>query len=126
MLQILQTRNMENYADKIAGLELAEKYPNVVEAIDNDKITGIGIYHMNFEENRIVIDYAEYGNDLVLLDGIIRSILYLAMLRNIDSARFDLPQIDDVRKLGFVQNCGNLLEPVSDFMSKCKSCGKSR
>lgn len=125
MLEILQTSDYSKYADIINKLNLGEIQPNVVEATDNGKTTGFAVYHFDIENKQTVLDVIDDGGDLLLLDGIVRAVLFLSMMRGIDSARFDVTDLDRLRKLGFVHNSGKLTESISDFMSKCKSCGKN-
>lgn len=122
MLQILQTKNFEKYTKKLDEMGISDKFPNVVEATDKDEILGLGIYH--FEDNMVVLDEISAENDLYLYDGIVRAILFLAMMKEIDVAKFNLSDMTNVKKLGFVKNDENILSPVTSFMSKCKSCGK--
>ena len=121
MLQILQTKNFERYTDEIKSRGILDKFPNVVEAVDGEKILGTGMYH--FENNELVLDKIEAEDDLYLYDGIVRAILFLAMMKGIDTARFELQNLEFAKKLGFVKN-DNTLEPISEFMSACKNCKK--
>ncbi len=122
MLQILQTRNIESYNDKIDELSLADEFPSVVEATDNDKVIGIGIYHMNFDLGAVSIDYCEWNDDIMLLDGIIRSILFLVMLRGIEKAVFSKSLENECRKLGFVKDDTLVLDGISGMLDGCKHC----
>lgn len=125
MLEILQARNKEKYKDRISELNLDFDLSFVVEATDEGSSLGFGIYHFGIDEdyNPVVeIDYVFYNSDILLLDGIVRSILFLAMMKQIDKAKFNLTQTDDLLKLGFVQNNYNYLDSIEKFMSKCKSC----
>lgn len=125
MLEILQARNKEKYKDRISELNLDFDLSFVVEATDEGSSLGFGIYHFGIDEdyNPVVeIDYVFYNSDILLLDGIVRSILFLAMMKQIDKAKFNLVQTDDLLKLDFVQNNYNYLDSIEKFMSKCKSC----
>lgn len=122
MLQILQTRNIDLYKQQIDELGISEFLPNVVEAVDGEEIFGTGIYHI--KDEAIIIDFVDSKDDLYLYDGIVRAILFLGMLKGIETAEFKMKDIKNAVKLGFVQNNYNLLCPISEFMSKCKSCGK--
>jgi len=122
LLQILQTKHIENYAQMIDEMGLSELYPSIVEATDKDEIIGIGVYH--FESDTGVLDKVDSNGDLYLYDGIVRAVLFLAMMKGIDTARFDLFDLDNAKKLGFVQNNDNILSDLNGYMSKCKSCGK--
>lgn len=125
MLEILQAENKENYRNKISELKLDFNNSFVVEASDEGKTFGYGIYHFGIDEEYtplVEIDYVSDNSDILLLDGIIRSVLFLAMMRRIDKAKFNLTQTCELLKLGFVQNNYNYLNSIAKFMSKCKSC----
>ena len=57
MLQILQTKNIENYSEIIKRLGLEKKNANVVEAVDKDEIFGTGIYLI--EKDKVVIYFID-------------------------------------------------------------------
>lgn len=122
MLEILQTKNFENYIPRLEKMGIMDSFPNVVEATDKDKVIGLGIYH--FENDSVIIDEIEANDDLYLYDGIVRAVLFLAMMKGIDIAKFNLSDMTNAVKLGFVNNAENVLNPITAFMSKCKSCGK--
>ncbi len=122
MLEILQTKNFEKYIPQLEKMGIIENFPNVVEATDKDEILGIGIYH--FDSDGVVLDEISANGDLYLYDGIVRAILFLAMMKGIDVAKFNLSDMTNATKLGFVKNGEKILSPVTSFMSKCKSCGK--
>ena len=122
MLQILQTKNIENYWEMLEEMGLADLFPNVVEATDKGEVIGLGVYH--FDNDVVVLDKVDSNGDLYLYDGIVRAVLFLAMMKGIDTARFDMQDLENAKKLGFVQNNDNILNDLNGFMSKCKSCGK--
>lgn len=125
MLEILQTKNKENYINKIAELGLDFDTSFVVDATDEGSSLGFGIYHFGIDEeyNPVVqIDFVSYNSDIMLFDGIVRSVLFLAMMKGIDKAKFNLSDTDKLTQLGFVQNNYNCLDSITKFLSKCKSC----
>lgn len=122
MLQILQTKHIENYAEKLCEMNLLQLFPNVVEAEDNGNVIGYGIYH--FENSTVVLDEVNSEGDLYLYDGIVRAVLFLAVMKGYDVAEFRFSDKENARKLGFIKNDDNVLSGLNEFMSKCKSCGK--
>lgn len=126
MLQILQTRHIESYTKLIDELGLSDEAVNVVEATENGEITGIGVYHMDFARGQVVIDHAQYG-DILLADGIYRSILFLAVLRGTEQARFEVGEklADDCIRLGFISRESNVLENINDILDGCKNCSNN-
>lgn len=121
MLQILQTRHIENYTGLLDRLGLLDELANVVEVEENGEIIGLGVYH--FDGSDVVIDYAQY-NDLILGDGIYRSILFLAQLRGINSARYEFESgglLEDCTRLGLSDKNGRL-EEIASVLGGCEHC----
>ncbi|NLZ47043.1 MAG: hypothetical protein GX896_10175 [Clostridiales bacterium] len=122
MLEILQTKNIQNYNELIKNLKLDINSTYVVEATDNEIVNGIGVYH--FDKNVLFIDYIDSESDLTLFDGIVRSILFLTMLKGIEKAIFNQILTETCVKLGLLEKNQNQLNTISDFLGKCKSCEK--
>ncbi len=122
MLEIKNTFDVEKYQEEIERLKLDPNFTLVVESFDKERVNGYGFYHI--ENDRIVIDYIDDSGDILLFDGIARSILFKALLSGINKAEFSDLQIDKFLRLGFVQSNYKLIDSIDDFLSKCKSCGK--
>lgn len=123
MLQILQTRHIENYSDIINKLGIESDTVSVAEATEQDKVTGFGVYYIDFDKMAVVIRYAKY-EDLMLADGIYRSILFLAMMKGIEKAEFvlgDEKLSADVKKLHLADE-NMMIESISEMLDGCKSC----
>lgn len=123
MLRILQTRNIEKYDDIIEKLGISDEIVSVAEATEEDKVTGFGVYYFDADKKEVVIRYAQY-TDLMLADGIYRSILFLAMMRGIDKAQFvlnDEKLICDVKKLRLADENG-IAQSISELLDGCKNC----
>lgn len=123
MLQILQTRHIENYSDIINKLGIESDTVSVAEATEQDKVTGFGIYYIDFDKMSVVIRYAKY-DDLMLADGIYRSILFLAMMKGIEKAEFVLDDeklSGDVKKLHLADE-NMKIESISEMLDGCKNC----
>ena len=95
---------------------LRDEIVSVVEAVDRNEVIGFGIYHFN-DEN-VVIDYVESNNDEYLYDGIVRSILFLAINNNIDNAIFNIQNTNVLKNLGFISESSNCLQNITEFMNK--------
>lgn len=126
MLQILQTRHIENYSDIINQLGIESDTVSVAEATEQDKVTGFGVYYIDFDKMAVVIRYAKY-EDLMLADGIYRSILFLAMMKGIEKAEFALDDEKlsaDVKKLHLADE-NMKIESISEMLDGCKNCKNS-
>ncbi|MCC8192619.1 MAG: hypothetical protein LIO41_06260 [Ruminococcus sp.] len=122
MLEIKVAEDREKYFEELSKFGLDEDLTLVVESYDKGEVNGYGFYHL--EGDSVSIDYIESYQDLILFDGIVRSILFKAMLSGIDKAAFSDVQLGKFQMLGFVQNNYKTLDSIGDFLSKCKSCGK--
>lgn len=123
MLQILQTRHIENYSDIINKLGIESDTVSVAEATEQDKVTGFVVYYIDFDKMAVVIRYAKY-DDLMLADGIYRSILFLAMMKGIEKAEFALDDEKlsaDVKKLRLADE-NMKIESISEMLDGCKNC----
>lgn len=123
MLQILQTRHIENYSDIIKKLGIDSDTVSVAEATEQDKVTGFGVYYIDFDKMAVVIRYAKY-DDLMLADGIYRSILFLAMMKGIEKAEFVLDDEKlsvDVKKLHLADE-NMKIESISEMLDGCQNC----
>lgn len=123
MLEIIQAKDYKPYFKLFDELNISDEIVSVVEAMDNNIVTGFGIYH--FTDKEVVLDYIKSDNDLNLYDGIVRSILYLAMINKINSAKFNFQDKANLVKLGFVEENVNILTSIECFMNNCKSCKKA-
>ncbi len=121
MLEIRQTANYKNYSQLIDTLGIGDEIISIAEAYEGDRITGFAVYH--FSDEMVIIDHAESGDDLYLFDGIIRSVLFLAMTKGIEEAMFNLASNEEIIKLHFVKGNEKCIHSISDFMNNCKNCG---
>ena len=122
MLTIIQARDFKPYSELVDKLFNGQELPCIAEAIDNEKVLGFIIYH--FEDEKVIIDYVDADKDLYLYDGLVRSVLFLAMNNEIEVAEFRVEDKTDLKKLGFVKDSDNLLTSIDSFMSNCKNCKK--
>lgn len=122
MLQILQAKSFKPYQDIISSLGVEDEVFSIVEAVDNGEVTGFAIYH--FSNDSVILDYCTSSGDLYLYDGLVRSVLFLAVNNGIEKAVFNIEDRNEIEVLGFVQKCHNLLSDLSGFLNNCKSCKK--
>lgn len=120
MLQIIKKDGIDGY-EKL----LSELFPDgfedvrISEAVDGEKVTGFGIYTLN--SDNITVYKISDGGDLMLADGLLRSILFLAALKGIEKAVFESGSEDVAKRLGILKS-GTVLEPVSDIFGGCENC----
>ena len=119
MLQILKREDKSPYLDEILKLGLSENEIAISEAVDGDSVLGYALYKISPEA--IEIYKISPQNDLLLFDGIVRSILFLAVLKGVERAEFKLSNLTEAKKLGFADENG-ILEDISSVFSECKGC----
>lgn len=126
MLEIIKQDNKEGYLEIIDGMGLSQGSVRVSEAKDGETVTGYGIYE--FLDDRIVIHKISPESDLVLFDGIARSIMFLAVLKGIECAEFGETTLKNARLLRYIKESETALEPISTIFNGCENCkhaGKS-
>lgn len=125
MLQILKKEGVEGYEEALEELGLSGS-PNIKisEAVSSGKVDGYGIYEITPEE--IKVYSLRCGGDLVLADGLIRSILFLAALKGVEKAEFLNGAEELAQRLKMIQPESNILEPISDIFGGCEDCKKSK
>lgn len=111
--------------DKAGYEELTEKVDNlhITEAMEQGRATGYIAYA--YEADRtIVYDYDDNG-DIMLCDGLVRSVMFKSVLKGIETMIFDIPDIkkfDNLKKLRFLSGDSNVCENLNGFMNACSSC----
>ena len=89
-----------------------------------DKAEVLGYCLFDIEKGRMIIRAIEPQNDLMLLDGVLRSTLHIAASRELEEATFTDKAPEKIFKtLGFLKEDGTL--NISKlFESHCNGCGK--
>jgi hypothetical protein len=103
------------------GLPFSES-SNCLCAKDKDDVLGYCLF--DIEKGRMTIRAIEPQNDLMLLDGVLRSTLHIAASRELEEATFADKAPEKIFKtLGFLKEDGTL--NISKlFESHCNGCGK--
>ena len=75
-------------------------------------------------ERTVVYDYDDSG-DIMLCDGLVRSVMLKSVMKNIDSIIFDIPnaeKYDTLKKLKFLSNQDRQCNDLNSFMNACEHC----
>lgn len=120
MLQIIKKDGINGYESVISELQLSDNTNvRISEALNGDTVDGYGIYEITPDE---MIVYAVFdGGDLMLADGILRSILFLGAMKGIERAEFKNGSESCAKRLAMIKS-GTVLEPISDIFNGCQSC----
>lgn len=126
MLKILEQTNHEPYRAVLDTIR--SEYPlYLTEAMDGEQVTGYIVYA--YEPDAVAVHAVDDGGDLMLCDGLVRSVLFKGLLRGLNKGVFrlqDTAMLDRMRTLRFVNNGQNALENIAEIMDNCKSCRESR
>lgn len=122
MLQILKKDGNDGYEQLLNELGLTgNQNVRISEAVNGDEVNGFGIYELN-PDAMIIYKISDSG-DLMLADGVLRSILFLAALKGVEKAVFENGSDGLARRLGMIKE-GNVLEPISDIFGGCEGCNR--
>lgn len=124
MLQILKQENKHSYLKKLHELGLDPEKICISEAIDGNMVTGFGIYEL--AADRIIIHSIEPLADLLLFDGIARSVMFLAVLKGIEKAEYRGDTVKNAKLCGFISDEKPYLKPISSVFNGCKECRQSK
>ncbi|MCM1132685.1 MAG: hypothetical protein NC340_04360 [Ruminococcus flavefaciens] len=100
---------------------------HITEAMEQGRAVGFIAYSYQ-AESVVVYDYDDNG-DLMLCDGLVRSVMFKSVLKGIETMIFDIENADryeNLRKLRFISENGNICENLDGFMNACESCGNKK
>lgn len=111
-----------------AGYEAAVKAAgannvHITEALNGTDVTGFIAYAYEAEQT-VVYDYDD-GGDLMMCDGLVRSVMFKSTLKGIENMIFELPdssKYEALIKLRFLTSEDNVCHDLSSFMNSCESC----
>ena len=121
MLEIQEKFSTEGY-EAVAEAAKGKKL-HITEALDNGGAIGFIAYSYD-EDVTVVYDYDD-GGDLLLCDGLVRSVMFKSCLKGIEKMLFKLPDADkyvSLYRLKFIPEGGNTAENLDGFMNGCENC----
>lgn len=121
MLEIQEKFSSEGYEALVSYAEDAELH--ITEALDKGEVIGFIAYA--YEKDRTVVyDYEDDG-DLMLCDGLVRSVIFKSCLKGIETAEFRLlnkEKYENLRRLRFISENSDTAENIDSFMNGCQNC----
>ena len=96
---------------------------HITEALDRESVIGFIAYSYGTEKT-VVYDY-DSGGDIMLCDGLVRSVMLKSVLQGIKHMLFDLKEdgkFADLKKLGFIRGDSRQCNDLESFMNGCQSC----
>lgn len=121
MLEIQEKFDTSGYESVIALAGINNLH--ITEAIEKNQAVGFIAYAYE-SERTIVYDYDD-NNDLMLCDGLVRSVMFKSVLKGIETMVFEIPDRDkfkNLKKLHFLSDDSNICEDLNSFMNTCESC----
>ena len=121
MLRIVKREDNNGYESILASLDLCNVSDIMIsEAVSENGVDGYVIYEIS--DDSITVYDVNSSGDIMLLDGLVRSALFLAAMRGIETAVFTTADRSDLIKLRFISAESNVLEPISEMLSGCEHC----
>lgn len=121
MLEIQEKFGTDGYEELVrrsVGYEL-----HITEALDGGQAVGFIAYAYK-PDITVIFDYDD-GGELMLCDGLVRSVLFKSCLKGIGTAVFNLPdekKYENIRRLRFLEQGGTTAENIDSFMNGCQNC----
>lgn len=105
---------------------LRTKYPDIhiTEALDRGEAVGFIAYSYE-KEQTAVYDYS--CSDLMLCDGLVRSVILKSCMKGISAMRFELADKEKYAplvKLRFLSEGSDICKDLDSFMNACEHCAK--
>lgn len=124
MLEIKIENNIEiiknTYKEK--GITYNNK-DKLILAKDKNEVLGCVLFSVI--NNNIYLKYAEPKEDIMLLDGLVRSMLHYASENLIQNAYFeDTSPIEQLKKLNFIDTSDKNKLFMLGLLGKCENCKK--
>ncbi len=121
MITLKTTENKQEAKEffEKANLEFSE-YSDCLLAKDREEVLGYCLF--DIKDNKMMIFAIEPQNDIMLLDGVLRSVLHIAASRNLEEAvASDNTPLNVFKTLGFLKE-DNKLNISKLYESGCSCC----
>ena len=125
MLEIQERFDSEGYEELRKAAGSAELH--ITEALDHGGVIGYIAY--SYGTDRTVVYGLDDGGDLMLCDGLVRSVMLKSVLKGIQRMLFEFDDdsnFDRLRKLRFVNGDSRQCSDLDSFMNGCQSCKNKR
>lgn len=120
MLEIHEKKSTEGYDNLLS--QINAQNIKIIESFSSDVVDGYGIY--SAADGKITV-YDYDGDDLNIIDGIIRTILFKGQFKGINECKFSLIDNSKYKKLEslkFIGDSDKTIHDIADFMNNCKKC----
>ncbi len=119
MLEIQEKFSTDGYEQLVSKAGNAELH--ITEALEGGNVTGYIAYA--YGSDKTVVYGFDDGGDLLLCDGLVRSVMFKSALKGIEHMLFDIDGgFENLVKLKFLKEGSKLCSDLSGFMNSCQSC----
>jgi hypothetical protein len=121
MLEIQERFDTAGYEEIIAAAGINNVH--ITEALDGGKAAGYIAYA--YEAERTVVYGFDDGGDIMLCDGLVRSVMLKSAMKGIGTMVFELPdesKLASLVKLHFLAPGSNVCENIDGFLNACEHC----
>ena len=124
MLEIQERFDSDGYDELKKAAGSAELH--ITEALDRGEVIGYIAY--SYGTDRTVVYGLDDGGDLMLCDGLVRSVMLKSVIKGIKHMLFELDDscFDKLKKLRFVKGDSRQCSDLDSFMNGCQSCKNNR
>ncbi|MBR1822702.1 MAG: hypothetical protein IJ779_00565 [Ruminococcus sp.] len=123
MLEIQEKFSTEGYealAERAGDVQL-----HITEALDGGRVTGYIAYA--YGNDKTTVYGFDDGGDLLLCDGLVRSVMFKSVLKGIEHMLFETDKgFENLVKLRFLKEGSKMCSDLSGFMDSCKSCKNNK
>lgn len=122
MLEIQERFDTAGYEELLAANPGVVKL-HITEALDGGNVLGFIAY--SYEGDKTVVYDYDDGGDLLLCDGLVRSVMFKSVLKGIETMVFQLPdktKYESLVKLRFLESGSDTCENLDGFMNACEHC----
>lgn len=121
MLEIRENFSPVGYEDIISSA--GGKAVHVTEAFDGGEKNGYIVY--SYEKEKTVVYSYNDGGDIMLCDGLVRSVMFKSCMKGIENVVFELNDesgYENLRRLKFISVDSKISVNIDRFMNGCQNC----
>lgn len=122
MIEVLKIKNAEVIKETYFAKNIEYNDGDMlICATEKENIIGQILFSCNNKE--ITLKYAEPKEDILLLDGLIRSMLHYASENCIEKAFYtDTAPVEQIEMLGFIEDVDNKSLKMLGLLGSCENC----